>query len=327
MFGADPRTFTDENKWQSTLTNLFTDDIEEPPAVELSVFTDNIAEGDLSAFSFFEDELDVISSINHRSISRPSITPNPHIKHLKRRDCDQSFSKEFVEETNSVIDHKCLSFPSDSELHKALGLLSEGHGNCMQNTIVPKAGEWGNSMAFCQMELPEVFGPVFEDADAWFTEERGTEQLLDAVITKLLDSADDNESCECECVRSCGNSSSKCSDSCLTCCKTEDDALDLGESVLLSSKRSMLTSKNEDTMNSPARSSHKSTNVSSSPGQKDTAHELYKKSPKLTNVTRKRGNASDDHKPKPRDRQLIQERIKELRELIPDGSKVCSSCI
>ena len=326
LFAADARTFTDESKWQSTFSNLFTDDIEEPPAVDLSVFTDNIAEGDLSAFSFFEDELDVISSISHKSMSRPPIEVNPHIKHLKRKDCDQSFSKEIEEETYSVIDHKGLSFPSDSELHKALGLISEGLGDCMQNTIVPKAGEWGNSMAFCQMEPPQVYSPIFEDADACFTKERGAEQLLDAMIAKLLDSSDDNVSCESGCVRSCSNSSSKCSDSCLTQCKTEDDALDLGESVLLSYTKSVLASINEDFTNSPARSSYKSTNVSSGPGEEDMAHELYKEGSKSTNVGRKGGNANNVHKPKPRDRQLIQDRIKELRELIPGGSKVYTSC-
>ena len=35
------------------------------------------------------------------------------------------------------------------------------------------------------------------------------------------------------------------------------------------------------------------------------------------------GGKKELHRPRPRDRQLIQDRMKELRELIPNASKVC----
>ncbi|KAK9057378.1 hypothetical protein SSX86_022213 [Deinandra increscens subsp. villosa] len=41
------------------------------------------------------------------------------------------------------------------------------------------------------------------------------------------------------------------------------------------------------------------------------------------NATKKRAKPGESNKPRPRDRQLIQDRIKELRELVPNGSK-CS---
>lgn len=44
----------------------------------------------------------------------------------------------------------------------------------------------------------------------------------------------------------------------------------------------------------------------------------------LTKMNRKRARPGENCRPRPRDRQLIQDRIKELRELVPNGSKVIS---
>lgn len=42
-------------------------------------------------------------------------------------------------------------------------------------------------------------------------------------------------------------------------------------------------------------------------------------------ITKKRARPGESCRPRPRDRQLIQDRIKELRELVPNGSKVTST--
>ncbi|MCD7456711.1 hypothetical protein HAX54_032823 [Datura stramonium] len=47
------------------------------------------------------------------------------------------------------------------------------------------------------------------------------------------------------------------------------------------------------------------------------------KEPKISNTNKKRRRSGDTHKPRPRDRQLIQDRLKELRQLVPNGAK-CS---
>ncbi|XP_055812472.1 transcription factor bHLH157-like isoform X1 [Solanum dulcamara] len=44
---------------------------------------------------------------------------------------------------------------------------------------------------------------------------------------------------------------------------------------------------------------------------------------KISNTNKKRRRSGDSHKPRPRDRQLIQDRLKELRQLVPSGAK-CS---
>ncbi|KAH6762062.1 hypothetical protein C2S52_019495 [Perilla frutescens var. hirtella] len=47
------------------------------------------------------------------------------------------------------------------------------------------------------------------------------------------------------------------------------------------------------------------------------------KSSRLSTTSKKRARTGDNHKPRPRDRQLIQDRIKELRDLVPNSEK-CS---
>lgn len=42
--------------------------------------------------------------------------------------------------------------------------------------------------------------------------------------------------------------------------------------------------------------------------------------------SKRKGRSGDSQRPRPRDRQLIQDRVKELRELVPNGSKVSLSC-
>lgn len=51
--------------------------------------------------------------------------------------------------------------------------------------------------------------------------------------------------------------------------------------------------------------------------------ESLERSQEPVNVTKKRAKPGESSRPRPRDRQLIQDRIKELRELVPNGSK-CS---
>lgn len=45
----------------------------------------------------------------------------------------------------------------------------------------------------------------------------------------------------------------------------------------------------------------------------------------MAKINKKRGKPGENCRPRPRDRQLIQDHIKELRDLVPNGSKVTSS--
>lgn len=55
--------------------------------------------------------------------------------------------------------------------------------------------------------------------------------------------------------------------------------------------------------------------------------EVVRRSSEPAKSSRKRSRPGESHRPRPRDRQLIQDRLKELRELVPNGSKVQYSCL
>jgi len=55
--------------------------------------------------------------------------------------------------------------------------------------------------------------------------------------------------------------------------------------------------------------------------------EQFERSSEPTKNNRKRARPGESCRPRPRDRQLIQDRIKELRELVPNGAKVFVACI
>ncbi|KAJ7961378.1 Transcription factor [Quillaja saponaria] len=57
--------------------------------------------------------------------------------------------------------------------------------------------------------------------------------------------------------------------------------------------------------------------------EKVLGHLQRKRGPDLSNTGRKRARPNNSQRPRPRDRQLIQDRVKELRELVPNGAK-CS---
>jgi hypothetical protein len=47
----------------------------------------------------------------------------------------------------------------------------------------------------------------------------------------------------------------------------------------------------------------------------------------LAKPTKKRARPGESTRPRPKDRQQIQDRIKELKQIIPDGAKVCNLMI
>lgn len=54
----------------------------------------------------------------------------------------------------------------------------------------------------------------------------------------------------------------------------------------------------------------------------DSCSELSEMGMGPAKMSRKRARPGENCRPRPRDRQLIQDRIKELRDIVPNGSKV-----
>lgn len=158
-------------------------------------------------------------------------------------------------------------------------------------------------------ELHEALGPAFSKGCHYLENEAekiesisisgmtcdsGSENLLEAVVGNLCYSGSD-----CISEKSC----SKSSQSLLMSAEKTPNSSSHIEHMIQSSGRSMS-------------SKGFSSNCPSGYSEQLDRHSVPAKSSK------KRARPGENSKPRPRDRQLIQDRIKELRELVPNGAKV-----
>lgn len=182
------------NDGNSTLSNMFPDFIEDPN-LDLFAFAGSIIEVDKFKYSLLGDELN----------THPYIDPNPlsPIGHVE---------ENFYIEENPVLDYFYLNDPFVGELHEVPSpnsLIENGH-------FISKANEWNHSANIFHMESREKCE---------------AELVLNKMIAQLLDTSETNTSNELTSIKSCSNSSNKCSDSCLTCCKIEDGTLEIRDSM------------------------------------------------------------------------------------------------
>ncbi|RZS22052.1 hypothetical protein BHM03_00054776, partial [Ensete ventricosum] len=230
--------------------------------------------------------------------------------------------KNYASKTNSLVNGRFLSFPIDSELHKALGITSvEEYDSSFLNTTVPMDVGPVNSITTVRGVISEYHDHTFDESNSWLIKESGTEYLFDAMVSSLLCGADD-DTFDGRSLRSFSdNLSERLVDSSPRENKSESSLLDISSLLPTSQQRSTSVSKADGFMSSisSSKSFCKSTN------EDNYNHMAEGHYGRRLAVINKRGvRNGNSHKPRPRDRQLIQERVKELRELIPNGSKVCN---
>ncbi|KAI8574433.1 hypothetical protein RHMOL_Rhmol01G0353300 [Rhododendron molle] len=212
-------------------------------------------------------------------------------------------TKDFPTEIDILESLKTpFKFSTDCELYEVLGpAFRKKNSSC----------DWESEKTFTEktFEMPDGM-----DCSSLLTAETGSEHLLEAVVANLVRSTSD----------------------------------DISEKSLYSSPKSLLTSEKmpqptcdkvtvsavgysydqsfveKDTLHSLG---SESCGVSSSMGFSSRSHSAF--SEQLNSAqepakgNKKRARPGENGRPRPRDRQLIQDRIKELRELVPNGSK-CS---
>ncbi|KAG8641759.1 transcription factor bHLH155 isoform X3 [Manihot esculenta] len=195
-----------------------------------------------------------------------------------------------------------LKFSACCELHEALGpAFSKG---CRYFDCESEKTEAGNSI-----EVPEGL------STSQMTFDTGPENLLEAVVGKVCYSSSD--------------------------VKSERSVCKSVQSLLTTEKISEPSSRNKQMIHSAGASNHKSVveedtqNCSSSTGVcaamssrgfsscPGTCSERLDRHSEPAKNNKKRARPGENCRPRPRDRQLIQDRIKELRELVPNGAK-CS---
>ncbi|CAL9091435.1 unnamed protein product [Musa acuminata var. zebrina] len=230
--------------------------------------------------------------------------------------------KNYASKTNSLVNGRFLSFPIDSELHKALGITSmEDYNGCFLNTTVPMDDGPDNSITTFQGVVSEYHDHTFDESNSWLIKESETGYLFDAMVSSLLCGSDD-DTFDGKSLRSFSdNLSERLVDSSPRENKSESSVLDICSVLPTSQQRSTSVSKADGFMSSPISSCKSFCKSTNEDNYNHMAKGRYSR--KLAMINKRGVRNGNSHKPRPRDRQLIQERVKELRELIPNGSK-CS---
>lgn len=199
-----------------------------------------------------------------------------------------------------------LKFSAGCELLEALG--PAFLKRCMSFDCETEKTEAGNIV-----EMPEGM------SSSQMTFDTGSENLLDAVVGRVCHSGSDfkSEKSICKSVQQ----------SLLTAEKIPEpssQAKHIVNSASYSINQCFVVE--EDTQNCSNSTGVCGGSAMSSKGFSSTCpstcNEQLDKRSEPTKANKKRARPGENCRPRPRDRQLIQDRIKELRELVPNGSKV-----
>ncbi|XP_022640254.1 transcription factor bHLH155 isoform X2 [Vigna radiata var. radiata] len=201
-----------------------------------------------------------------------------------------------------------FTFPSESELHKALGSVAYSVGEAYHTScLITNKKESDHIKGF---EFPEDLDP---------------EYLLDAVVGNLCSAADDTSSIS-NSIRSFTTLPTEISGSIPKNYSEESYTLIVDNSDVKNDLVPAVSFKRKYEFSNHFTSSfdgNGSLLIDEVPQEKEDVHMLPINGPKLSSTNKKRTRVVNNQKARPRDRQLIMDRMKELRELVPDGGR-CS---
>ena len=212
-----------------------------------------------------------------------------------------------------------FSFPIESELHKALG-----------ETLQQQTNPCNPSFS---VEDPRSKSRLIRNTDlfnscepTWFAKGDNADYLLESVVASVSSCLDDNLTNRSNSVRSSATLSSPHDDSFRSQSQSEVSALVFDDSASRIHVRSSHFSRNRGAFTGSSASgsinSMKSTLIDEVQQQKDSGCMQPRKGTKQSNVGKRRARVSENQRQRPRDRQMIQDRVKELRQLVPNGAKV-----
>ncbi|XP_061348665.1 transcription factor bHLH155-like [Gastrolobium bilobum] len=199
-----------------------------------------------------------------------------------------------------------FTFPSESELHKALGSVAfEQTGNSMSHT------NSSSTLNFNRKGHDYIKGMEFP-------KEADPENLLDAVISNLCSASDDTSSI-----------SNSIRSPMIEFTGFIRPKVNFEESSLIVNARSdimpavMVKGRDEVTnrFTSTSFDGNSSLLFDEEWQEKIDSHMQPIRGPKLSSTSKKRARVGNSQNSRPRDRQMIMDRMKELRELVPDGGK------
>ncbi|CAK8541726.1 unnamed protein product [Lathyrus sativus] len=199
------------------------------------------------------------------------------------------------------------SVPSVSAFDKAIGTVAYRNildkDTFSSSTLISNKKEHDHITSF---ELPEGLEP---------------EYLLDIVVGDLY-SASDDTSCRSNSFRSHITMPSEFTGSIQPKIVSEESTVFVKNSDVGSGLMPAVTTNAKDVF-MPSFNGNSSLLVDEAPLEQVNNHVVPISRPKLSSVSKKRAKVGNKKNSRPRDRQLIMDRMKELRELIPDGGR-CS---
>lgn len=232
-----------------------------------------------------------------------------------------SMEQPFQDEISKNIGHNSaifLNFPEDCELHKALGPAFQRHaGNYFGDSSHSVDNICNSSSSIRKRDLADGIEPTSSVKGG------GAEYLLEAVVASVCRGTYDSSD-----IYNGVNSSLTSLEKFVTLSPPQSQSEDSASAGVDSIPQSNVISaflagkKNEFTPTSSFKSAMGTFIDKEQFGKEyNTLHP--RKGMKPSNANKRRTKPGDNQKPRPRDRQLIQDRIKELRELVPNGVK-CS---
>lgn len=255
----------------------------------------------------------------------------------KQADMDMNFylsgdivDQPFIGGTIDEMDHKSvggvLSFPMDSELHKVLGSTLHREGNqYLWDPTVLGEDVCGNLDFICHRDLTEGTDLLVKDSNE-FGKGGDDGHLLDAMVANTYGDSDNTTSNRSKSVWSPNTSAGQFAVSCQTQSQSEGGILVGGDSVPWSN----MSSEIGKIVSKSGASSFKSmmnTLIDEEQQIKGFRYMQSRGGVKFSRVSKRKASAGETYRPRPRDRQMIQDRIKELRELVPNGAKVVTHSV
>ncbi|XVE76420.1 hypothetical protein DITRI_Ditri12bG0171300 [Diplodiscus trichospermus] len=200
----------------------------------------------------------------------------------------------------NIDDAGFLSFPNDCELHKAL-----------EPGFQRQSSEYLWESSF---RSEEAFSDLFNGIEPPLPAKVGdAKYLLQAVVGHVYDGSVDIANRSNHVMKTTGQ---LCVSSRPQCVKEDSIPLSRLTSVFAGGVQN-----NSDSKVSASFSSTVSTLTDSENPGKDCYYAQSRKGQKQSSITKRKARPVDNPKPRPRDRQMIQDRLKELRELVPNGAK------
>ncbi|XP_010262623.1 PREDICTED: transcription factor bHLH155-like isoform X2 [Nelumbo nucifera] len=236
---------------------------------------------------------------------------------------DQPFRYETIDEMDQIDISGFSNFSIESELYKALGPdFQRGTNEFLFDSTIPCQDICGRSNPTWHRDLTGRIEQADVESNSCFKKGSDAEHLLGAMVANLYGSSDDTASYRSNNV-SLTTSSGQLGASYQTQCPSEGRLLVGDDSVPWYKLRSSFVSGGKQVTSTTQPGASSLTSMMSKVIDKEQRKKEFgsKRGSKSSHVNQRKSKSIDIQRPRPRDRQMIQDRVKELRELVPNGAK------